>query len=386
MADFPRFEYSMHDVKHAGNALRGEILWDESRRDELLEIFTIANSWIDGHAFPMFRIKHEALGKVKSCKLSGLTFARLKRMRSVRKKLSALPTLKLDQIQDLGGCRVILASIDDANKLIDCFRQKGKHALHNQGDYIEQPKRGGYRSHHMIYKFQGEGEAEVFNNRRIEIQIRTRLQHTWATAVEAVGTFRQEDMKAGKGNPDWLRLFELMSAEFALAERCPEPQEVPGHEDRVREIRDLDRKLNAVETLESMRHAVRFTSTYIQGAYAPEFYRIEFNRKKNEVRVSPHLAAREGLREQHSVEQSSLIAGDGAINTVFVSASGIEDLKQGYPNYFGDVQLFNTNLKHVVEGDAAKEYTMPPQEAVPAPPHEAPNMSWFRPGAGRRWR
>lgn len=49
MADFPRFEYTMHDVKRAGEALKGEILWDEERREEILEIFRIANNWIDSH-------------------------------------------------------------------------------------------------------------------------------------------------------------------------------------------------------------------------------------------------------------------------------------------------------------------------------------------------
>ena len=30
-------------------------------------------------------------------------------------------------------------------------------------------------------------DAELYNGRRIEIQVRTRLQHAWATAVEGVG-------------------------------------------------------------------------------------------------------------------------------------------------------------------------------------------------------
>jgi hypothetical protein len=59
----------------------------------------------------------------------------------------------------------------------------------------------------MVYKFRGSGEEAVYNGRRVEVQVRTQLQHSWATAVEAVGLFRREDLKAGRGDLDWLRLF-----------------------------------------------------------------------------------------------------------------------------------------------------------------------------------
>ena len=67
---------------------------------------------------------------------------------------------------------------------------------------------------------------EVFHDRRVEVQIRTFLQHTWATAVEAVGAYRGENMKGGEGNSDWLRLFSLMSGEFAATENCALPPDL----------------------------------------------------------------------------------------------------------------------------------------------------------------
>ena len=73
----------------------------------------------------------------------------------------------------------------------------------------------------MVFKFSGTGQEEVYNGRRVEIQIRTRLQHSWATAVEALELFRRENLKGGEGSPNWLRLFKLMSAEFAVAENSP---------------------------------------------------------------------------------------------------------------------------------------------------------------------
>jgi ppGpp synthetase/RelA/SpoT-type nucleotidyltranferase len=120
----------------------------------------------------------------------------------------------------LAGCRAILPSIKEVKAVIEGLRANMKHEFHNEADYINKPKPDGYRSHHMILKFKGIDEEVMFDGRRVEIQIRSHVQHSWATAVEAVGMFRSEDLKAGQGNPRWLRLFQLMSAEMSMAEGC----------------------------------------------------------------------------------------------------------------------------------------------------------------------
>ena len=304
MSDFPQFQYSMNDVKRAGEALRGDIPWEETRREELLHIFTVANNWIDTHLYPMVRVRHDAVGKIRKLKLEGITVARLKRMSSVRRKLRRLNT-KFDQIQDLGGCRVVLRSIADAKNLYEHYQTRSRHNLHRSTDYVADPKVGGYRSYHLMLRFQGSDREHVFDGRRVEVQIRTRLQHSWATAVEAVGLFRREDMKSGEGNPDWLRLFDLMSAELALAEDCPEAAHLPDHAARVREIIELNRKLNAVEVLEALRAAVRHTD-WAQGVETPKYYRIQFDLKTRQVEVRPLRGALAGVADQHAAEQAEL--------------------------------------------------------------------------------
>ena len=95
-------------------------------------------------------------------------------------------------------------------------------------------------------------EPKTFNGRRIEVQIRTQLQHSWATAVEAIGMVRGEDLKGGEGNMEWLRLFELMSSEFAEIESCPLVPGTPDQPARRDEISCLNQKLKAVKTLENL--------------------------------------------------------------------------------------------------------------------------------------
>src|SRR5690606_31823478 len=116
---------------------------------------------------------------------SGFTAARPKRMASIRRKL-ATTTLHLDQIQDIAGCRAVLDNIEGAHKLVASIREQFPHHIRREFPYIEKPKKDGYRSHHFALDFTPNGKCD---GRRVELQIRTRLQHSWATAVEAVGLF-----------------------------------------------------------------------------------------------------------------------------------------------------------------------------------------------------
>ena len=95
MSAFPRFQFSMNEVKRAGESLCSDIPWDETRRDELP---------------------------------------------------SACPrrlNTKLDQIQDLGGYRAVLRSIADAKKLFEFYQTASKHHLHRPTDYIAHPSAFG---------------------------------------------------------------------------------------------------------------------------------------------------------------------------------------------------------------------------------------------------
>lgn len=383
VADYPKFEYSMKDVQRAGEALRGDLIWTPETADEIIKIFQIAHSWRDSHAFPMQSIRQEVSARMRALRLDGITAGRIKRMQSIRKKLRTIST-KLNQMQDLGGCRAVLPAISDVRALIERVKNTIKHDLHNESDYIESPKKGGYRCHHLIYKYKGDGIKAAYDGRRIEIQIRTRLQHSWATAVEAVGLFLQQDLKGGNGDPDWLRLFELVSAEFAVAEECPESQHVPERPLRIPEIRELAKKMDAVQMLENLRRAVRQTGPVYYGKSRPSHYRIEYDYEKKTVTVSAHSRPMTGINDNDKAEEAEN-SGARKINTVYIEADKIDDLKAAYPNYFGDVQVFNSNLQKLIQGKDAIEFTHPPRITVPSPPKEPPDFSWFRQHKYRRW-
>lgn len=333
----------------------------------------------------MRSVRCQLIWYIRKLGLEGITGARLKRMQAIRRKLRRddLPQ-SLNQLQDLGGCRAVLASIADVRKLVNELRDHSRHGSPLEDDYILKPKTDGYRSHHLIYKYSGRGGAKVHDGRRIEIQIRTRLQHSWATAVEAVGLFRGENLKGNQGSRQWLRLFKLMSAEFAFTERCAEPPDVPARRERISEIRELDRVLQAASILQNLSYAVRWTDEAITPSTQPTYYLIKFDNVSKEVDVEPYFVPKSAVASYDNAESFDNKSGKDTTNIVLVEADKIENLKNAYPNYFGDVQLFKVQLSNITKGKQAQEYIVRPQETIIPRPKENPDLSWLR--RRLRWR
>jgi ppGpp synthetase/RelA/SpoT-type nucleotidyltranferase len=374
VTEYPRFQYTMRDVRRAGEALAGDLIWTDESAESIRQVFRIANNYRDSHAFPMRKLRREITSEMRKSRLKGFTVARLKRMPSVRRKLRAISS-HLNQIQDLAGCRAVLPSIDDVNSLIAAMRTNSRHVLHREDSYIIDPKADGYRSHHMVFKFQGTGDEAVYNDRRIELQIRTRLQHSWATAVEAVGLFEGEDMKAGQGSPEWLRLFKLMSVEFLVAEGCAENDDAGL--DRRSEIIELNANLNAIQKLEDLRQAVKTTDSYVfDPNNKPDFFLIRYDRAQNSVSARALYGPIDAMRSYDSAENVDPSATNSGFNTVLVEVDEIENLKAAYPNYFGDVDLFKNKLQEVIGGEAA-QYNLEPQPTAPQRAREKPDYSWL---------
>lgn len=327
----------------------------------------------------MRRIHAELIAKVRKLGLrqtAGISAARLKRMTSVRKKLRKI-SVGLEAIQDLGGCRAILPTMNDVRRIVEAYGEGCRHTIYDQDDYITTPKVGGYRSHHLKLKFIGSGAVEHFSGRRIEVQVRTQLQHTWATAVEAVGLIRGEDLKGGSGDKDWLKLFELMSSEFAEAEKCPPVPGAPAGRDRRREIRDLDKRLGAAATLDNLSQAFQAAERHVFDRET-KYFLIRYDPSTKEVSVRAYQEPIKGI-EIYDKEELKLVLEpeNPSFDTVLVEVDKVKNLREAYPNYFGDVHLFRRQLRRIAKAKDADEFVLVPQETVPPKPREAPDLSWF---------
>ena len=163
---------------------------------EALEVF---ENWRASHSYPMNWF-HKSLTALAGS-LSNVV-QRPKRLEAVQAKLLRKPNLKLGAMNDIAGVRVIVPTIDGFDRFVQkCKAAWADHELKRPDDYIGNPRPDtGYRSLHLIYRFKGTDPS--FDGRLVEVQIRTGLQHAWATAVETVDLFQRQTLKFGTGDPD----------------------------------------------------------------------------------------------------------------------------------------------------------------------------------------
>jgi hypothetical protein len=257
------------------------------------------------------------------------------------------------------------------------LRENRRFVIRAENDYIAEPKPDGYRSHHLIYVFKGR-RPSMYDGRRIELQIRTRLQHSWATSIEAVGLFRGEELKNHQGSGDWLRLFQLMSAEFAEAEQCALPPETPERPERQAEIRRLAKSLGAMAVLDSVSVGFRGTDLPLVYGFAPSHYLIKYDHATRTVSVKPYRAVAAATQSYDSAESSNNKTDLNTENVVLVEVDKITNLKAAYPNYFGDVELFKHQLKDITMGKSAVEYAKVPRQPPPRRETGGGDISWVR--------
>lgn len=326
-------------VIRAGAVLREKIPADQI--EAALEAFNVGHQWRAAHIPPMHSVRL-GLGPIaRSIDPEAIVAGRIKTMRSIRRKLGR-SKLPLWEMQDVAGVRAIVSTYDQVEAVAQRYLAGAtRHAVKIQDNYISEPKESGYRSWHLVLRYVGEGALSAYNRRSIELQVRTALQHSWATALEAVGLMRGEDLKAGEGDPEWLRLFQLMAAQFADDEGLPGvPGQPESRSERLKQIRILESYLGALSVLEGYKHAIRHVRS---GAISGGRFIVTFDRERQEVVVV-------SLTSIEAFIRSGRRSDTGDTQSVVVEVDSVDALARAYPNYFADVTLFAAKLRLYLTG------------------------------------
>ena len=72
---------------------------------------------------------------------------RIKRIDSIIRKLDRIPTMKLDRMWDIAGCRCILPTNKQVEKLHQILKKE--FTIKKVNDYRKIPQTGGYKSLHL---------------------------------------------------------------------------------------------------------------------------------------------------------------------------------------------------------------------------------------------
>jgi hypothetical protein len=335
-------QYSKSAVGKAGQHL----INPASSLEEYIESLNILDNWRASHACPLNSLTNSLRYRVKKIGIEdGIISQRLKRAESIKGKLHRSKGMQLQRMQDIGGCRATLPTIQEVYEIQKMMREgRMGHELIKEHDYIHEPKKSGYRGIHMVYKYKGR-RHKAHDGLIIEVQIRSAVQHAWATSVEIAGTFLGEALKSGEGSEKWLEFFSLISTVFAEMEGYG-PTEISKEEFqkiRYRAI-NLTEELSIIEKMEAF--SVTTSESNRIGAENGYFLlTLKIESKTVEITYYPKGGLAYATEDYTKLEE---FYKDQNINIVLVEAESLAGLQRSYPNYFADSGIFIDMLKKVL--------------------------------------
>ena len=344
-------EFSKSKTDLAGDILRSESSTEEEKNNAL----KILSNWRAAHSYPMHIFKKRLKNVSEKIGKTSLSAQRLKRVPSIIKKLNRSygenkPSMKLTQMQDIAGCRVVMPNVKQVNKLYQEYYVKGdlKHKKVNEKNYILYPKADGYRSIHLIYRYSSDKGKKDYNGLLIEVQIRSKLQHLWATAVETVDFFTSQAIKSNEGQKSWMTFFRLVSSAFAQFENCLMIQGVLEKKEKLYSlIRQKEKELQVRTKMKHWTNTIR-QFDQLKNKKKSQFFLLELDTIQEKLTISSYSKRNEQKAILDYAKAEKRIYGRKEYDVVLVGADTTADLKKAYPNYFLDTREFLKYLDKIL--------------------------------------
>ncbi len=316
-------DLSNSTVNRIGNIIRrGE------GDSDYVEAVKILNTWREAHGGLLDDFYDKCVGLANEVDKNNIIVAqRLKRLPTIIGKLNRFENMRLSSMQDIAGVRII---VDDMaqSKIIE-EQIKNWDNLVKISDYIKKPKPSGYRGKHFIFKKDG-----MF----VEIQLRTNLQHLWATSVETTDIFRGASLKERDDKTCWHDFFCQVSSIFALSENAEPVSEYKGL--RLGELcglleenmskNHIDSQITGFAMVEPI-----FTDSQVRNSY---YVVISLDPIKKEATTIRYKESeyQQAFRDYERLEQQNTPNRQ----TVLVAVNQVKRLREAYPNYFMSLGAF----------------------------------------------
>jgi hypothetical protein len=233
-----------------------------------------------------------------------------------------------------------------------------------QNNYLI-PKSSGYGGIHLIYScYENQKSEHIWKKTKVEVQLRTKLQHAWATSLEIIDTLEHTNLKTSYcGSLAWRRYFFLMgrlvsheegfhklSQQDLFETRCqlfgspglfyPKLQGLAAHLGVISKLRKYALAINL-----STDKKILATTKNSSGLF---LILMTLNEKKGNQSIDvsttffPASDSDDAIKKYNEAEMNPTI-----YLTVLLSVTDAKTLKQAYPNYFGSTTSFTKfSAKH----------------------------------------
>lgn len=296
----------------------------------------IVSNFRSSHGYPLIGVTMHVRQRALQVNGNAVVAQRLKRLPTIVDKLERYPKMNVTTMQDLGGSRVILPTVSEVEKLVSELENalRAQNTIVRKYDYIRAdpgPKATGYRGIHLVYEYRA-SQVE-YHGLKIEVQVRTDLQHAWATAVETMDLFSGSELKYSKADADLQRYFAVAGSLMAHQEGTSPVPGAEGTVDHLRaELRRLEKKHGIVGRL---RGYAAIVSEHAKSNRRSTLT-LELRRKESELTVTVHESLADAEKRLAALEALN----DENLDVVLVGISKVGQLQAAYPNYYANTEVF----------------------------------------------
>jgi len=202
-------------IDRAGVGLAKEQFRDA---DEWVEYEDVLDEYRKAHLQPLTETTLELQRWLIGYESDYYIAQRLKRKPQIIRKLGRL-SVRLTQLQDIGGCRIIVEKNADVDRLLNFIKERvaeqSSLSIDRVTDYRDRGRDvTGYRALHILLSRGG---------CKLELQVRSRIQHYWSESIERTSVVYGHYLKENEGHPSVISYFQRLSDAFFELESGREP-------------------------------------------------------------------------------------------------------------------------------------------------------------------
>lgn len=281
---------------------------------------------------PISNVFNFVLGVARKVDKQCIVTYRIKRIDTIVEKLRRFHEnpngkMNLSRMWDIAGCRCILNSTDE-DKLYVLLKKIQKEYGRNckVKDYVAEQKASGYRSIHVYVK-------DHQTQKPIEIQIRNKAQHNWATLVEIVDLlFGTKNKECGAESQLGRFLYLYSKAEDLTKEEFSE-------------MLKIERKVKVFERMSNVltRNYLNIRRQWLKQKTKGSYFVITANKNGSEIVSFPSFKEAET-----SYYEKYLANSDSNIVLTHLRMPDFNQISMAYSNYVLAMHAFFDDYRVLV--------------------------------------